>query len=321
MDSGFTSPQGFIPAVTGVSFDIKKGESVALVGESGCGKSVTAMSVMRLLESPPAVIEAKSLNYNGIDILSLKEKEMRAVRGNEISMIFQEPMTSLNPTLPIGFQIAEALRVHRGLKKKEAEAQAIEMLKKVGIPEAEKRSREYPHQMSGGMRQRVMIAIALACSPSLLIADEPTTALDVTIQAQILELIAELQKSTGMALLLITHNLGIVAQVADRVMVMYAGQIVEGTDTDSIFDRPSHPYTLGLLGSIPSADHKVDRLHIIKGVVPSPMFYPKGCRFAPRCPYAQEKCIAEQPELAEIAPGHVCRCHFPIIAEGGTENE
>ena len=317
LHTGFESPKGFILAVTGVSFDIARGESVALVGESGCGKSVTAMSVMQLLSVPPARIEAEEIKYNGQDLMKFSAGKMREIRGNEISMIFQEPMTSLNPILKIGFQIAESLRIHRGLNKKEAWDEAVNMLRKVGIPDPEKRVNEYPHQLSGGMRQRVMIAIALSCRPNLLIADEPTTALDVTIQAQILELIADLQEETGMSLLLITHNMGIVAQMADRVMVVYAGQIVESTDVDTIFDNPAHPYTIGLLESIPSADEKVKTLNITEGTVPSPMFYPKGCRFAPRCPYADEKCAAVQPSLSNIGNGHLCRCHYPKNTKGG----
>ena len=317
LNTSFKTPDGVVPAVTGVSFDIMPGESVALVGESGSGKSVTSLSILRLLAMPPAVIEADGIRFGETDLLALNDKEMRQVRGNEISMIFQEPMTSLNPILTVGFQIAEVLRLHLGMNKDEANRAAVEMLKKVGIPDAEKRAKEYPHQMSGGMRQRVMIAIALACNPRLLIADEPTTALDVTIQAQILELISDLQKERGMAMLLITHNLGIVAQMADRVMVMYAGQIVESIGVDGVFTHPWHPYTHGLLHSIPSAERKVKRLNVIQGVVPNPMFYPEGCRFSPRCPYAQEGCVCEQPQLREVEPGHWVRCHFPLSDERG----
>jgi len=312
----FKTPDGLVPAVTGVSFDIAQGESVALVGESGSGKSVTALSTLRLLPEPPATITADVMKFNDTDLLALSTDNMRQVRGNEISMIFQEPMTSLNPLLTIGFQIAEVASLHMGYDKRQAWHYALEMLNKVGIPDASKRAKEFPHQMSGGMRQRVMIAIALVCNPKLLIADEPTTALDVTIQAQVLKLIDDLQKDIGMALLLITHNLGIVAQKAERVMVMYAGQIVESTATENIFTQPSHPYTDGLLRSIPSAEKKVARLNVISGVVPSPMFFAKGCRFNPRCPYAQERCVAEQPELKEIGPGHTVRCHYPLTEKG-----
>ena len=308
----FKTPDGLVPAVTGVSFDIDHGESVALVGESGSGKSVTALSCLRLLPEPPALVKADMMKFNETDLLTLPTAHMRKIRGNEISMIFQEPMTSLNPLLTIGFQIAEVASLHLGHNKAKAWAYALEMLKKVGIPDAAKRAKEYPHQMSGGMRQRVMIAIALVCSPKLIIADEPTTALDVTIQSQILKLIDDLQKDSGMALLLITHNLGIVAQKTKRVMVMYAGQIVESTTTETVFTKPAHPYTDGLLRSIPSAERKVGRLNVISGVVPSPMFFPKGCRFNPRCPNAKEKCVIDQPELIEIGRGHLVRCHYPL---------
>ena len=322
LSTGFKSSDGYIPAVSDVSFDIMPGESVALVGESGCGKSVTALSILRLLKIPPAEIKASAIRYEDIDLLALSDSEMRRVRGNDISMIFQEPMTSLNPLLPVGFQVAEAVALHMGKGKNEAAAYAVDMLAKVGIPDASKRAAEYPHQMSGGMRQRVMIAMALACNPGLLIADEPTTALDVTIQAQILDLIGSLQKERGMAMLLITHNLGIVAEVAKRVMVMYAGQIVESAKSELIFIHPWHPYTHGLLNSIPSADEKVETLNVIKGVVPSPMFFPKGCRFSPRCPLAREKCRAELPGLFETEPGHLVRCWYPMSDERGViENE
>jgi len=317
LHTGFNTSEGLTPAVTGVSFDIAEGESVALVGESGCGKSVTALSILRLLPQPPAITTAEAVTLGNTKLLSLSDDEMRNIRGNDISMIFQEPMTSLNPILTVGFQIAETLMLHLNLDREQAMKNAVEMLHKVGIADAQKRAMEYPHQMSGGMRQRVMIATALACSPKLLIADEPTTALDVTIQAQILELIYDLQKTIGMALLLITHNLGIVAQMADRVMVMYAGQIVENTETDTIFTHPWHPYTHGLLNSIPSTDVKVKRLNVIPGVVPSPMFYPKGCRFSPRCPYAQEKCRQSQPELIEVERNHLVRCHYPLSDKRG----
>ena len=308
----FKTPDGLVPAVTGVSFAISPGESVALVGESGSGKSVTALSCLRLLPMPPAEVKADVMSFNGIDLLS-GVSGIQKVRGNEVAMIFQEPMTSLNPLLTIGFQIAEAAAHHLGYSRKKAWAHAVEMLELAGIPDAAKRAKTYPHQMSGGMRQRVMIAIALVCSPKLLIADEPTTALDVTIQAQILKLTDDLQKKNGMALLLITHNMGIVAQKTERVMVMYAGQIVESTATDNIFTQPAHPYTDGLLRSIPSAAKKVKRLNVIPGAVPSPMFYPKGCRFAPRCSFAKEKCAAEQPELREISSNHLVRCHYPKV--------
>jgi len=309
---GFKTPEGFVRAVTGVGFDIGPGESVALVGESGSGKSVTALSCLRLLPEPQASVTADVMDFDGTNLLTLAPGEMRKVRGNKISMIFQEPMTSLNPLLTVGFQIAEVASLHMGFDKKKALAYAVEMLGRVGIPDAEKRAGEYPHRLSGGMRQRVMIAIALVCSPRFLIADEPTTALDVTIQAQILKLIDDLQKESGMAFLLVTHNMGIVAQKAERVMVMYAGQIVESAPTADIFDRPAHPYTAGLLASIPSATEKVARLNVIRGTVPSPMFFPAGCRFNPRCPFATKECADEQPEIREMEPGHLVRCHYPL---------
>lgn len=321
LNTTFSTQDGLVPAVTGVSFDIASGESVALVGESGCGKSVTALSILRLLPQPPAKITADDMTFHDTKLLSLSDDEMRRVRGNDISMIFQEPMTSLNPILTVGFQVAETLALHLGLNKYDAWNSAVGMLQKVGIPDAERRATDYPHQMSGGMRQRVMIAMALACNPKLLIADEPTTALDVTIQAQILELIYDLQQEFGMALLLITHNLGIVAQMTKRVMVMYAGQIIESCETDVVFTHPWHPYTHGLLESIPSAAVKVERLNVIPGVVPSPMFYSKGCRFSPRCNFAQEKCTQIQPELLEVEPNHLVRCHYPLSDIRGEIND
>lgn len=316
----FASKHGDIRAVDGVSFDIAAGESVALVGESGCGKTVTSLSIMRLLDVPPAHIEAEILNFNGMDVLELDDNSMRKVRGNEMSMIFQEPMTSLNPLMRVDEQIAEALELHKGMKSKEALAYAAEMVAAVGIPDAKKRAHEYPHQMSGGMRQRIMIAMALSCDPKLLIADEPTTALDVTIQAQILDLIAKQQQERNMALLLITHNLGVVAEVADRVMVMYAGQIVESAPVATIFQHPCHPYTHGLLKSIPSVDDKNKKLYVIQGTVPSPLFFSKACRFNRRCPYAQERCRADAPPLIELEPGHLVRCWCPLADERGIVN-
>ena len=313
----FASKHGDIRAVDGVSFDIAAGESVALVGESGCGKTVTSLSIMRLLDVPPAHIEAEILNFNGMDVLELDDNSMRKVRGNEMSMIFQEPMTSLNPLMRVDEQIAEALELHKGMKSKEALSYAAEMVAAVGIPDAKKRAHEYPHQMSGGMRQRIMIAMALSCDPKLLIADEPTTALDVTIQAQILDLIAKQQQERNMALLLITHNLGVVAEVADRVMVMYAGQIVESAPVTAIFQHPCHPYTHGLLNSIPSVDDKNKELYVIQGTVPSPLFFSKACRFNRRCPYAQERCRADAPPLIELEPGHLVRCWCPLADERG----
>jgi len=320
LNTGFVSADGYIPAVDGVSFEIGEGRSVALVGESGSGKSVTALSILRLLSIPPAQIKADAIEFRGRELTGLTDAEMRKVRGNEISMIFQEPMTSLNPLLTIGYQVAETVMLHLGYSKKDAMDYVVQMLEKVGIPDAARRAIEYPHQMSGGMRQRVMIAMALTCNPGLLIADEPTTALDVTIQAQILDLIENLQKERNMAMLLITHNLGIVAEVADTVMVMYGGQIIESSPVEVVFTHPWHPYTHGLLNSIPSAEVKLPELNIIKGVVPSPLFYPKGCRFNPRCPYMQEKCKDSPPPFTEVAPGHKVRCWYPLSDKRGEIN-
>jgi len=282
------------------------------VGESGCGKSVTALSILRLVPSPPGRIVGGEILYRGRDLLKLDKESMRRIRGNEISMIFQEPMTSLNPVFTIGDQIGEAIRLHQGLNKRETRAKTIDMLRLVKIADPESRVDDYPHQLSGGMRQRVMIAMALSCNPSLLIADEPTTALDVTIQAQILELMEELQAELGMALLLITHDLGVVAERADEVAIMYAGKIVERTTAKEIFSRPLHPYTVGLLNSLPGASgQKKKRLAAIPGVVPSPLELPSGCRFRDRCPRAAEICAQVQPELVEKERGHWAACYFP----------
>lgn len=313
LQAGFNSPDGFIPAVTEVTFSVDKGEAVALVGESGCGKSVSAMSILRLLDTPPAVIKADEMTFDGIDILELSANKLREIRGNEISMIFQEPMTSLNPLIPVGKQIAESLILHRGMHKREANFHAVEMLRKVKIPDPEIRAKNYPHQMSGGMRQRAMIAMALACSPKLLIADEPTTALDVTVQAQILDLIAEMRSESDMALLLITHNLAVVSEYADKILVMYAGQVVEHATKDKLLDFPAHPYTRGLISTIPTGEKRDDDLYVIPGTVPSPMFYSKACRFAARCQYAGEECSKIPPILNDIGGGHLVRCHYPLI--------
>ena len=308
----FYTRDGVVRAVDGVSFSVHPGETVAMVGESGCGKSVTSLSILRLIASPPGRIIAGRITFEGRDLLALPEEEMRKVRGNEISMIFQEPMTSLNPVLTIGHQIAETLALHRGLSRGDAMARAIEMLKLVNIPEPASRTHQYPHQLSGGMRQRVMIAMALACGPKLLIADEPTTALDVTIQAQILDLMRGLKARTGAAILLITHDLGIVAEMAQRVFVMYAGRKVEEAPVAELFARPRHPYTRGLLASIPrlgaaaTAGHK--RLAEIPGVVPSLLEEIPGCVFAPRCRYAVERCRREYPPLERKADGHLVAC-------------
>ncbi|HEY3304862.1 MAG TPA: ABC transporter ATP-binding protein [Candidatus Binatia bacterium] len=310
--TSFFTPEGEVQAVDGVSFEIGEGETLGVVGESGCGKSVTALSILRLVPSPPGRIVGGEILYRGRDLLKLDKESMRRIRGNEISMIFQEPMTSLNPVFTVGDQIGEAIRLHQGLNKRETRAKTIEMLRLVKIADPESRVDDYPHQLSGGMRQRVMIAMALSCNPSLLIADEPTTALDVTIQAQILELMEELQAKLGMALMLITHDLGVVAERADEVAIMYAGKIVERTTAKEIFSRPLHPYTVGLLNSLPGArGHKKKRLAAIPGVVPSPLELPSGCRFRDRCPRAAGLCAEAEPELVEKEKNHWVACYFP----------
>ncbi|WP_279390778.1 ABC transporter ATP-binding protein [Alkalihalobacillus sp. LMS39] len=296
-------------AVDGVSFHIEKGETLALVGESGSGKSITSLSVMRLIPEPPGKIEkGSSIKLDGKELLSLSDKEMTNVRGNDIGMIFQEPMTSLNPVFTIGNQIAEPLMKHKKMKKKEAYVKVVELLKLVGFPRAEEIVHEYPHQLSGGMRQRVMIAMALSCNPKLLIADEPTTALDVTIQAQILDLMVDMKEEFGSSILMITHDLGVVAEVADRVIVMYGGQIVEEAEVKELFTNAKHPYTVGLLESMPTIDQEKERLESIPGMVPPAHAFPEGCRFAPRCKHATEECTKEVPLLVEDEPGHKVRC-------------
>lgn len=306
----FHTSDGLYKAVDGVSFLIDDKQTLGLVGESGCGKSVTSMTILRLIQSPPGRIESGRIWYRGSDLLTLPEREMRGVRGNKISMIFQEPMTSLNPVFTVGDQVAEVFRVHRGMGRREAFQEAIRMLELVRIPCAAQRAREYPHQMSGGMRQRVMIAMALACNPDLLIADEPSTALDVTVQAQILNLMEDLQEQFGSSILMITHDLGVIAEISDYVAVMYAGQIVEYSDVEGIFHSPSHPYTLGLLKSIPRIDEIRERrkLYSIEGSVPDPSQHPAGCRFHPRCPYATPECVASIPDFFEVSPSHTVRC-------------
>jgi oligopeptide/dipeptide ABC transporter ATP-binding protein len=297
------------PAVDGVSFTLDRNETLALVGESGCGKSVTALSIMGLVPEPQGRISAGRILFDGTDLRTLDETKFEALRGDRMTMIFQEPMTSLNPVMSIGAQVAEALRVHRGLSRGDAEAKALAVLEEVKIPSAKQRFHDYPHQFSGGMRQRVMIAMALACEPTLLLADEPTTALDVTIQAQVLGLLADLKGRHGMAMLFITHNLGVVAQIADRVAVMYAGQIVEEASVQEIFTRPAHPYTRALFSAIPRMDRAEQMLAAIPGRVPPLTDMPKGCRFAPRCPLRREGCEAPQ-VLAAAAPHHLARCHI-----------
>ncbi len=316
----FTTEEGSFHAVDGVSFSIPPAKTLGVVGESGCGKSVTALSVMRLLADPPGRVVGGEIRYRGQDLLGLSEEQMRRIRGNRISMIFQEPMTSLNPVFTVGEQIAEAVRLHQGLDRKAAWARAVEMLRKVGIPAPEERASNYPHQLSGGMRQRVMIAMALSCNPDLLIADEPTTALDVTIQAQILELIRALQAERQMAVMLITHDLGVVAETCDEVVVMYAGRVVERADVRSIFRRPAHPYTAGLLRSVPTFEdvarsHEAGgrgKLRTIPGMVPSLRNLPQGCRFRDRCERAIEVCARIDPPLEPKRDGQLAACHNPV---------
>ena len=308
---------GLVKAVDGVSFTIKRGETLGIVGESGCGKSVTSLSIMRLLDIPPGEIASGEIWLDGQDLLTLSPEEMREVRGNDVAMIFQEPMTSLNPVFTVGDQITEAVVQHTRMSKKEAWNKAIESLRLVGISSPERRVKQYPHELSGGMRQRVMIAMALSCDPKLLIADEPTTALDVTIQAQILELIRKIQDETDSALMLITHDLGVVAEMVEDVAVMYAGRIVERGTVEDVLVRPKHPYTEGLLTSIPSKGMRGSRLNVIKGTVPNPFNMPKGCNFAPRCPYRFEPCGAYDPRIEDAHPPDVA-CWLYTPAPGQT---
>ena len=309
----FDTDDGVLYAVDGVNLHIDRGETLGVVGESGCGKSVTAMTIMKLLPMPPGRIAAGQIWFEGQDLVQANEAVMRQLRAREIAMIFQEPMTSLNPVLSVGEQIAESLRLHEGLSNKQALAKAAEMLGLVNIPRPSQRVNDSPHQFSGGMRQRVMIAMALSCKPKLLIADEPTTALDVTIQAQILDLLNQLKSQMGMSIMLITHAMGVVAETAQRVVVMYAGRVVEEASVDDLFGSPSHPYTQGLIRSIPRIDldsvHK-QRLQAIPGLVPKLINPPIGCRFAPRCPHANERCAMEMPELRELTSGHKVACHY-----------
>lgn len=310
----FYTDEGVLPGVDGLDFVLEKGKVLAIVGESGCGKSVTSLSILRIVQSPPGRIIDGQILYNKTDFLKLSEHEMRKIRGNDISMIFQEPMTSLNPVFTVGRQIMESIILHQKLDKKAARTRAIEMLTLVGIPTPERVVDEYPHQLSGGMRQRVMIAMALACNPKILIADEPTTALDVTIQAQILRLISDLKDKMNTSVILITHDLGVVAEIANDVMVMYAGEAVEYGDVHDLYKKPLHPYTEGLLKSVPVLGRKTDTLYSIPGTVPSPKDYPKGCRFAPRCSYCTDRCLKEHPPLFEMADGRKSRC---FRCEGG----
>jgi peptide/nickel transport system ATP-binding protein/oligopeptide transport system ATP-binding protein len=311
LQTHFPTKAGIVKSVNDVSFNIKEGELLGLVGESGCGKSITALSIMRLIANPGKIVGG-SITFKGEELTTATDERMREIRGNDIAMIFQDPMTSLNPVYTVGEQIAEALRLHRKLDKQKAWEAAIEAMKEVAIPDAARRAKDYPHQLSGGMRQRIMIAMALACNPELLIADEPTTALDVTIQAQILELLNNLRKTRQLAVLLITHDLGVVAEVADRVCVMYTGKIVEESPVDEIFDNPKHPYTQGLLRSVPKmravGETKEQRLSTIEGTVPSPTNLPKGCHFAPRCVFKKTECEQSEIELKELGEGVKVRC-------------
>jgi peptide/nickel transport system ATP-binding protein/oligopeptide transport system ATP-binding protein len=310
----FNSIDGLVKAVDGVSFSVKKGETLGIVGESGCGKSVTAQTILRIVPIPPGEITHGQIFFEGVDLLRLSEEKMRKIRGNDISMIFQEPMTSLNPVFTIGFQLNEVLKLHRGMDNKEATAESIKMLQYVGIPRAEEVINEYPFALSGGMKQRSMIAMALACNPKILIADEPTTALDVTIQAQILELMKKLQREYDSAILFITHDLGVIAEMADRVIVMYAGLIVEEALVGDLFEVPLHPYTIGLMNSKPDLNIREKRLHVIPGNVPNLSNLPTGCTFHPRCEFAIDKCREMMPLLEEHSPGRRVRCW--VVNEG-----
>ncbi|MGH8670090.1 MAG: ABC transporter ATP-binding protein [Burkholderiales bacterium] len=304
----FSSERGEVRAVDGIDFSLQRGRTLGIVGESGCGKSVTALSIMGLVPQPPGRIAGGEVLFEGEDLLQAPAQRLRDLRGDQLSMIFQEPMTSLNPAFQVGEQIAEAILRHKNVSAAEAKEQAVAMLRKVRIPSPEARAREYPHQLSGGMRQRVMIAMALACNPKLLIADEPTTALDVTIQAQILELMRALRAELGTAIILITHDLGVIAELADDVIVMYAGQVIERCAVPRLFAEPQHPYTVGLLGSIPRLHLEQERLSAIEGFVPDAAAMPVGCRFHPRCPFSVAQCRTEQPQLREIFPGHFVSC-------------
>jgi oligopeptide/dipeptide ABC transporter ATP-binding protein len=311
----FYTSAGIARAVDGVSFDIARGETVGLVGESGCGKSVTGFSILRLVQ-PPGRIEAGSrIALDGEDLLALDDERIRKIRGNRVSLIFQEPMTALNPVFTVGDQIAEVARIHAGASRRDAWNKAVEMLTLVGIPDPAQRAREYPHQLSGGMRQRVLIAMALVMNPALIIADEPTTALDVTIQAQILELLADLQRRLGASILMITHDLGVIAEMASRVIVMYAGEVVEEAPVRELFAAAHHPYTEGLLTAMPRVGQSRERLTVIPGTVPPPTAWPAGCRFRDRCPYSWDRCASEHPPLYDIAPGHTSRCHLAVEPE------
>jgi len=308
----FTTPEGIVRAVDGVDLSVARGETLGLVGESGCGKSMTALSIIRLIPSPPGRIVAGRIEFMGKDLLSLGEKEMRKIRGNRISMIFQDPLSSLNPVLTVGYQLSELFRFHKGMGRAKRLLESIRMLRATEVPSPDERAGQYPHEMSGGIRQRVMIGMGLSCEPDLLIADEPTTALDVTVQAQVLKLIKTLCRERRTAVILITHDMGVIAKMCRRVAVMYAGRVVEETDVFSLFERPAHPYTRGLLRSLPKVDRKMKRLFSIEGQPPELNRLPEGCAFRPRCGYASGLCRSEEPELKSISDGHRVRCHFPV---------
>ena len=310
----YVTDDATVEAVNGIDLTIEKGETLGLVGETGAGKTTTALGILRLVPDPPGRIISGEILYNGEDVMKLRDSELRRLRGNEISMIFQDPMTALNPTMRVGEQVAEVIRLHEGCSKAAAMRRSIEMLEMVGI--RAERSTDYPHQFSGGMKQRVVIAMALACKPKLLLADEPTTALDVTIQAQVLEMMRELKTKLGTSMLLITHDLGMVAETCDKVAIMYAGEIVERGDIYQVFENVKHPYTVGLFGSLPSLDKEVRRLNPIEGLMPDPSDLPSGCAFHPRCPYVTERCMTEKPCDREVEPGHFVRCHRQEKEEG-----
>jgi len=315
LHTSFYTESGVARAVDGVSFDIGAGETLGIVGESGCGKSVTALSILRLIQPPGRIETGSVIEFGGKNLVTLDDADIRDIRGNRISMIFQEPMSALNPVFTVGDQVAEVARVHAGMGRRDAWERAVEMLELTGMPDAEARARQYPHQLSGGMRQRVLIAMALMMKPALVIADEPTTALDVTIQAQILDLLLDLQKKIGTSILMITHDLGVIAETASRVIVMYAGEVVEQAEVDELFAKPHHPYTEGLMHSMPHIGHDQERLNVIPGTVPAPTEWPSGCRFRERCPYSWDLCEREHPPLYEIGSGHVSRCHLAIEPE------
>ena len=311
LKTNFYTDEGVIKAVDGLSYDINKGECVGIVGESGCGKSVGAMSILRLIPYPPGIIEGGEIKFKGNNLLDISEDEIQEIRGNKISMIFQEPSTSLNPVLSVERQLTESLELHRAMKRSEAKEESVRLLELVGIPDPDRRINDYPHQFSGGMQQRIMIAMALSCSPDLIIADEPTTALDVTVQAQILELLAEMREKLGTAVLIITHNLGVVARYVDRMNVMYAGSIVETGKTDEIYANPKHPYTMGLLKSVPRLDQpKTKDMDVIEGMPPNLARLPEGCHFAERCKFVMDKCREEKPVLEEVSEGHFRACFY-----------